>query len=63
MRRVVIEVTLKRHIWVDKDKWENGFCEELPSDMEDLEMLEDEFTRTVTELHSSRFLGDWIGKD
>lgn len=60
MNKVVIELTLKKHIWIDKDVWGNSFDEELPADMGDVEMLEDEAIKSSTELYGARFLGDWV---
>jgi hypothetical protein len=42
MKRIAIKVILEKEVWVDNDVWENSFGEQLPIDMEDLEMLEDE---------------------
>ena len=63
MKQILIEVTLKRHIWIDKNEWENGFGEQLPTDMDDLEMLEDEASKTITELHTAKSLGEWIERE
>ena len=59
MKRVVIKVTLEREIWIRKDVWESSFGEQLPQDMEDLEMLEDECIMTYTELKSAEFVSEF----
>lgn len=59
MKRVAIKVTLEREIWIRKDVWESSFGEQLPQDMEDLEMLEDECIMTSTELKSAEFVSEF----
>lgn len=58
MKRVAIKVTLEKEIWLDEDVWKN-FGEQLPSDMEDLEMLEDEKILSNIELKSTEFVAKW----
>jgi len=58
MKRVAIKVTLEKEIWLDEDVWKN-FGEQLPSDMEDLEMLEDEKILSNIELKSAEFVAKW----
>lgn len=58
MNWVAIKVTLEKEIWLDKDIWES-FGEQLPSDIEDLEMLEDEKILSTIELKSAEFVAEW----
>lgn len=58
MKRVAIKVFLEREIWIDKDVWEKDFGGELPCDMEQLDELEDECSRTNTELKKAEFISE-----
>lgn len=49
MKRVLIKVTLERVVLLSEEAWES-FNKELPLDMEDLEMLQDEANTYTTEL-------------
>lgn len=49
MKRIAIKVVLEQEIWISEEVWEN-FGEKLPSDVEDVEMLQHEALTTVTEL-------------
>lgn len=62
MKRVAIKVTLEKEIWLDEDVWKS-FGEQLPSDMEDLEMLEDEKILSNIELKSAEFVAKWDPKN
>ncbi|ASA22624.1 hypothetical protein [Paenibacillus donghaensis] len=59
MKRVAIKVTLEREIWISKEVWEESFGEQLPCDIEDLEMLEDESLRSNTELKDVKVVGEF----
>lgn len=59
MKRVAIKVFLEREIWIDKDVWEDEFGGELPSDMEDLEMLEEASTRYNTEFKKAEIISEF----
>ncbi|WP_458123375.1 hypothetical protein [Paenibacillus sp. Z3-2] len=59
MKRVAIKVLLEREIWIDKDVWEDEFDGQLPSDMEDLEMLEEASTRYNTELKNVEIISEF----
>jgi hypothetical protein len=59
VKRVAIKVLLEREIWIDKDVWEDEFDGELPSDMEDLEMLEEASTRYNTELKNAEIISEF----
>jgi hypothetical protein len=56
MERVAIKVILEREVWIRKDIWEDSFGEQLPQDMEDLEMLQDECLMTNTEFKSAEVI-------
>ncbi|MRX70858.1 hypothetical protein GJU40_01585 [Bacillus lacus] len=58
MKRVAIRVTLEREIWLKKDVWES-FGEQLPTDVEDLEMLEAECLLTNTELKGAGVISEF----
>lgn len=57
--RVAIKVFLEQEIWIDKNVWEDEFNGELPSDMEDLEMLEEASTRYNTELKNAEIISEF----
>lgn len=59
MKRVAIKVTLEREIWLREEIWRDNFGEQLPQDMEDLDMLEDECVMTNTELKKSEVFVKW----
>lgn len=59
MKRVAIKVTLEKEIWISKDAWENSFMEQLPEDVEDLEMLQDECIMTNTELKGAEVIAEF----
>lgn len=59
MKRVAIKVTLEREIWLREEIWRDSFGEQLPQDMEDLDMLEDECVMTNTELKKSEVFVKW----
>jgi hypothetical protein len=54
MNRVAIEVTIKRTVLLRRDVWEDSFSKQLPTDMEDLEMLQDESLTISDELTDSK---------
>lgn len=55
MKKVSVKVTLERTLWLSEEVWE-GFGEELPQDMEDLEMLQDEALTWETVLAKAEVL-------
>lgn len=59
MKRVAIKVTLEREIWISKDVWEESFGEQLPLDMEDLDMIQDECSMYNTELKSAEVISEF----
>jgi hypothetical protein len=59
MKRVAIRVTLEREVWIRKDVWEESFGEQLPQDMEDLEMLQDECLMTNTDLKRAEVISEF----
>lgn len=58
MKRVAIKVTLEKEIWLTKETWQ-GFGEQLPQDMEDLEMIEDEKILSNVEFKDAKFVAEW----
>ncbi len=59
MKRVAIKVTLEREIWLSKEVWEEGFGEQLPQDMDDLDMIEEECLRRNTEFKKAEFISEF----
>ena len=58
MSKVAIELIFKKHVWIDKEDWLNGLDEELPTDMEDVDFIEDLTIKSSTELIDAKFLGE-----
>jgi hypothetical protein len=59
MKKVAIKVTLEREIWLSKEVWEKSFGEQLPQDMDDLDMIEDESLRRNTEFKNAEFISEF----
>lgn len=59
MKRVAIKVTLEKEIWVSKEVWEESFSEQLPCDVDDLEMLTDECLMSNTELKNAEVIAEF----
>lgn len=59
MKNVAIKVVLEREIWIEKDVWENDFNSQLPADVEQLGLLEDECLMTNTELKNAEFVSEF----
>ncbi|MEB5480953.1 hypothetical protein P8825_15410 [Shouchella clausii] len=58
MKKVAIKVTLEKEIWLTEESWE-GFGEQLPLDIDDLEMLEDECLLSNIELKGAGVVAEW----
>ncbi|WP_175623663.1 hypothetical protein [Paenibacillus amylolyticus] len=50
---------MEKEIWIDKHVWEEEFGGELPSDMEDLDELEEASTRHNTEFKKAEFISEF----
>lgn len=59
MKKVAIKVTLEREIWLSKEVWEESFGGQLPQDMDDLDMIEEECLRRNTEFKNAEFISEF----
>lgn len=57
MKRIKIRAIVERIVYLNEDDWE-GFNEELPQDIEDLDMLEDEACVVEVDLLKAELLDD-----
>jgi hypothetical protein len=63
MKKVAIKVTLEREVWLSEEVWEKSFGEQLPQDMDDLEMLQDECLMTNIELKGAEVISKWESQE